>query len=97
MLDPPRARHAASIRTAAAWLDMPITGRPDQWAAGVAAAGGRRAVKLAVAVALARREADAAAQSGAWSGAGRRHVRMLVASGAHSLYPCEAQELGGRP
>jgi len=77
-LDPPNARPSRAFATAAQWAGVPVT--EDDSTARVDAlirAGGKTAQRLAVAMALARREGDLARGTQArapWSPAARRHV-----------------------
>lgn len=94
---PPKARPSQAIKVAIDWLGEELgDASPDEFAATIATAGGKAAQRLAIATALARREADLAAlvaRKGDWDQASRLHVERLVSSGAHTLTEYEARRL----
>lgn len=96
-LMPPRARPSRALETAAEWLGIELgSSAPEEFAAETSTKGGRQAQRLAVATALARREADIAAMSasrGVWDEATRLHVQRLVDWGAHTLSEYETRKL----
>lgn len=95
-LDPPNARPSRALTLAAEWaqVDLPA----DDTEIGLAEilnGGGKTAQRLAVAMALVRRESDLAGNQTRhqWDAAARRHVQRLIDWGVHTASPYEQAKL----